>query len=274
MHQNAFVQVKVRCPAKTNEFLLVGPKDARGYHPLRTTFQAVSLFDELTITAASADTFVSEPDLPERNTVTRAWDLLKEYAQVPPLEVVLQKGIPSQSGLGGGSSDAAGFLQGVLPFLPYKPKESDLFEIARAVGADVSFFLAGGRARGEGYGDLLTPLSDLPTRHLVIAQPEGVGCSTAEMYGKLDLHPRSLDREEAGNDFEAVAPAECLELIVRLRELGAQTSALTGSGSAVFAYFGSEMLAEDARKQLGDDTWAVVARTLARDESLVAASAG
>ncbi|HEY3782959.1 MAG TPA: 4-(cytidine 5'-diphospho)-2-C-methyl-D-erythritol kinase [Fimbriimonadaceae bacterium] len=262
------MEVIVQCPAKINEFLLVGEQDSRGYHPIKTVFQAVGLFDELSISQSSADVFVSDVDLPEDNTVVKAWNLLKEFVHMMPLEVVLKKRIPSMSGLGGGSSDAAGFLRGVRPFLYAQPQESDFMEVAKAVGADVPFFLVGGRARGEGYGETLTPLIDESNGWVVLAMPRGATCSTAEMYQRLDALPRSLDRLESGNDFEPVAPAECLDLIVTLKELGAKQGALTGSGSAVFGRFDSQSEAGEAANGLGEGIWARVVRTLTREESL------
>jgi len=116
--------VRVQCPAKINEFLAVGPRDARGYHPIRTILQAVGLFDELTISdETEKDTFTCNWDLPERNTITKAWTLGKELAPLPPLSVTLEKRIPIQGGLGGGSSDAAGFLLDVSHFFAESPYE-------------------------------------------------------------------------------------------------------------------------------------------------------
>jgi 4-diphosphocytidyl-2-C-methyl-D-erythritol kinase len=268
LHQNQDMEVIVRCPAKINEFLLVGERDNRGYHPIKTIFQAVGLFDEISISLSSTDVFVSDVELPEDNTVTRAWHLLKEFVHMMPMEVVLRKRIPAMSGLGGGSSDAAGFLRGVGPFLYAQPRESDLVEIAQAVGADVPFFLVGGRARGEGYGEVLTPLEDGEERWMALAKPQGVISSTAEMYQKLDGLPRSLDRLDSGNDFQSVAPRESLDLISLLMELGAAKAALTGSGAAAFAYFRSEEAANAATDKLPSGTWTAVVPTLSRAHSL------
>jgi 4-diphosphocytidyl-2-C-methyl-D-erythritol kinase len=102
----------VRCPAKVNTFLSVGPRDARGYHPLRTVFQAVGLFDEVSISTAPHDEIDCDWDgLPTENTLTKSLRLLRELAPIPPLHITLKKRIPSQAGLGGGSSDAAGVIR-------------------------------------------------------------------------------------------------------------------------------------------------------------------
>ena len=268
------MRVQVPCCAKINTFLSVGRVDAYGYHPLRTVFQSVGLFDELELEAemgmpsAGWSLKVVGQDLPEENTLSKTLRFLNEVAQVPHLEITLRKAIPSQSGLGGGSSDAAGLIRGVQPFLPAPLSRETQLDIAAAVGADVPYFLVGGRAVGEGYGERLTLLPDLEPRWVLIAHPE-IACSTKEMYGKLDdisYDWKELDIEATYNDFERVAPCECLELIERLQSLGATSSGLTGSGSAVFGFFDSLESGLGAKEQLGEGAWLV--RTLSREESL------
>lgn len=257
--------VLILCPAKINQFLSVGPIDERGYHPIRTIFQTIALYDELQVEAAERDSFTCNWPLPERNTVTKAWNLLREFTHLPPLRVTLTKNIPEQSGLGGGSSDAAGFLKEANRIATHKVKEEDLHEIAKAIGADVPFFLLGGRAKGEGYGEILTPLPQADTRWLVLAKPD-VQCSTAEMYRKLDEHPQPFLHFPSGgelfNAFEAVAPCECLELIEFLKHRGAQAG-LTGSGSAVFGYCGDEQSAKHLVNELSSNfgIWAIATHT-------------
>lgn len=255
--------LKLLCPAKINEKLSVGPPDERGYHPIETVFQAVGLFDVLTIAPAAADSFVCDRELGGLNTVERAWNLMREYVALPALAVTLEKHIPSESGLGGGSSDAAAFLRGVNRLLGLKLGDKELFEVALAVGADVPFFLLGGRAEGRGYGEKLTPLPDGPTKWLVLAKPE-VSCSTAGMYARLDSVGRP---HEVTNDFELVAPSECLSLIERLRALGSEQAGLSGSGSACFGYFSSQNEAHIAGARL-PGIWRRVVKTLTKQESI------
>jgi 4-diphosphocytidyl-2-C-methyl-D-erythritol kinase len=264
----------VTCPAKVNRFLAVGPRDERGYHPLRTIFQAIDLCDLLEVELAEGETSFSciDPQVPAENTVTKALRLLKEVVNLPPMRIVLHKHIPVESGLGGGSSDAAGILRLAKRLAPGAIPDGELFGIAAAVGADVPFFLAGGRAKGEGYGERLTSLPDAPTEWIVLARPS-VGCGTAEAYRRLDA--LEFDWREFGetalyNDFERVAPSESLDLIARLRGLGATDAALSGSGSAVFGLFDARQRAEAAQVAIlaagAQQAWAV--RTLTRSESL------
>ncbi|MCW5936877.1 MAG: 4-(cytidine 5'-diphospho)-2-C-methyl-D-erythritol kinase [Fimbriimonadaceae bacterium] len=266
--------VRTICPAKINTFLAVGRLDANGYHPLRTVFHAVSLADELVVEQADEDGFVCEdPGVPPENTVTRAWRLAREYVGFPPLSVTLTKRVPALSGLGGGSSDAAGLLRALEVFSKGALSRRETSEIALAVGADVPFFLMGGAARGEAYGQCLTPLPDGAPRHLVVAMPS-IGSSTPEAFARLDALDyewRSFPEDpwELYNDFERVVPAAALELTQRLRDLGAKAG-LTGSGSASFGVFSDEAAAAEAASRLeGEDgvrAWAC--RTLTRKESL------
>jgi 4-diphosphocytidyl-2-C-methyl-D-erythritol kinase len=256
-----------------NLFLSVGPVDRRGYHPLRTIFQAVSLGDTLEIEVSDRnEVLCNDASVPPENTVSRTLRLLAEVVNLPPLRVTLQKEIPSQSGLGGGSSDAAGLMRAaeVISGLPIPRPE--LFGLAETIGADVPFFLVGGRARAEGYGERLTPLPDGREQWFVISRPN-VGCDTKAAFQRLDVTPYPWrefpDGDDLFNDFERVAPCESLELIERLLAHGARDAALTGSGSAVFGRFVDQAAAELGRARMeseGAASWAV--RSLSRAESL------
>ncbi|HVT10792.1 MAG TPA: 4-(cytidine 5'-diphospho)-2-C-methyl-D-erythritol kinase [Fimbriimonadaceae bacterium] len=267
-------KLRIPCPAKVNLFLAVGPPDRRGYHPLRTVFQAVALYDFLDVEFGGPPTWKVEVDgaeLPAENTVSKALRLSQEVFAVAPSRVRLEKHIPMQSGLGGGSSDAAGLLRALDHIRPGSPEE--MRSLAAAVGADVPFFLAGGRAKGEGYGDQITPLPDAPEEWYVIAKPP-IGCSTPEMYARLDEKPREWrdwpEGDELCNDFERVAPCECLDLTERLRILGARDAALSGSGSSVFGRFADEGAATAAAASMKSEGHAQVwvAKGLSRRESL------
>ncbi len=262
--------LEVRCPAKINLFLSVGPIDASGYHPINTLFQAVSIFDKLSITPANETTVTSNwSDLPEDNTLTKTLRLVREYINLPHWHIHLEKNIPSESGLGGGSSDAAGLLRGINALVEgLEPR--NLQEIAAAVGMDVPFFLTGGFAKGTGYGDRIEPLPNRERQWLVVTKPD-IGTSTQIAYAKLDAIPREFFQEgENYNDFERVAPCECLELLERLLIHGAKKANLTGSGSAVYGLFIDEQQACEAAQKLKQESsnWVQVAHTLTREESL------
>lgn len=263
--------VQVHCPAKVNTFLSVGPPDATGYHPIRTIFQAIGLFDILTISDETGQSRIEcdWPELPESNTLTKALRLARELVDLPPLTIHLQKQIPAQSGLGGGSSDAAGLLRALPRFVgdwPWEAAET----IAAAVGADVPFFLHGGKAQATGYGERVEPLADADPQWLLIVRPE-VGVSTPEAYRRLDSVERAwlefpADPTITHNDFEMVAPCECTDVIEALLTLGAEAATLCGSGSASFGRFPSEEAARAAQSRFREKSWVVP--TLTRKESL------
>ena len=260
--------MRVLAPAKLNLFLAVGPADARGWHPLRTVFQAISLADEIEIQRSDRlEVTFDDPRVPPENSVSRAVRLLQEVADYPPVRVHVTKGIPMESGLGGGSSDGAAILRSAHRLMRGKLPAHEERALYRSLGADASFFAVGGRARGEGYGEKLTPLEDVPEQWYVLARPD-VGCPTPAMYRALDAmsYPFAEFGQELYNDFERVCPAECLSLIASLRNQGL-AAGLTGSGSVVFALAPDEASAREIAGRV-DAPWVRVARALTRAESL------
>ena len=258
----------IQCPAKLNLFLSVGKKDHRGYHPIRSIFQAISLYDELHIERASDLSFTcDDPSVPAENTVVRAARLMMEVADFPPVAIRLVKRIPSEAGLGGGSSDAAGIIRASKSLMSAALPDYEKKAIAKSIGADVAFFLLGGRAKAEGYGEKLTALpSPDPVEWYVIAQPED-RCGTKDAYDRLD----AMDFEWLNfpaedilyNDFERVAPCGSLDLIERLLVHGARDAGLTGSGSAAFGRFATEEAAKEAEAKLqGEAPFVAVAHSL------------
>ncbi len=257
------------CPAKVNLTLTVGPIDERKYHPIRTLFQAIDLCDRLELEFSHEDRFECDaPFVPADNTVLRALRLSREYFATPPVAIRLQKRIPAGAGLGGGSSDAAGLLRilGLVSRGRLSPR--DLHEIAVAVGADVPFFLVGGRALGEGYGEKLTPLEDAPPQPLILIMPE-IEVSTPRAYALLDERERAAAPAEPSlgfNDFESVAPPECSKILRRVRNAGF-VAGLTGSGAAMFVVGDDvDRVAEALRG--GPPANLQLVRTISRNQSL------
>ncbi|QYK53011.1 MAG: 4-(cytidine 5'-diphospho)-2-C-methyl-D-erythritol kinase [Fimbriimonadaceae bacterium] len=265
------------CPAKINSFLAVDPPDHSGYHPIRSIFRAISLADELSIqdSPSGKDEIICNwGDLPANNTLTKTLRFLRELLPIAPLRIELTKNIPNEAGLGGGSSDAAGLLRALGTVAPHFVTEQYQREVAFAVGADVTFFLTGGAAKAEGYGQFIEPLPDPEIWHLLLVKPEA-GISTPQAYKKLDSTERPhrefpTDLKELYNDFERVAPCICGEIAERLQVHGAKGALLSGSGSAVFGVFETEALAQQAEKHIKSEELGetYLARTLTREESL------
>lgn len=267
------MKVLVPCPAKINTFLSVGPPGPSGYHPIRSVMQAVGLHDQLTVESSEATSIECNIELPKINTLTRTLDLLRDLVLVPPLKISLEKRIPIEAGLGGGSSDAAGLIR-AISFLAGLPMDQHLFDVASAVGKDVPFFLMGGRARAEGLGDKLQPLEDEEPSWLIIAKPtEGV--SSGPAYAALDQVPRPFadfpdDPWSGHNDFMQVAPTTCQGLVDQMKQLRASSAGLSGSGSAVWGRFARDYDAHEARDRCQEmGTYVFTCPTLTRQQSLL-----
>jgi 4-diphosphocytidyl-2-C-methyl-D-erythritol kinase len=255
--------------AKLNLTLRVGPPDARRYHPIRSIFQTVSWSDTVQVEVGfPTEVRFIGAEIPPENTVTKALRMVSEIAPLAPLRVTVTKRIPAESGLGGGSSDAAALLRIVQHLHPGLPP-AEFAGIAAAVGADVSFFLQGGRALAEGYGERLTRLPDPPETWFVVLRPN-VGCSTVAMYRALDDSRTTVaplqDAEIGTNDFESVAPEVCHAAIQTLRDHGLATG-LSGSGSAVFGQCESESQARQIAQTLNHSHQILIVRSISSDES-------
>lgn len=249
-------QLVLRIPAKINLSLDIVGKRPDGYHELRSVFQAIGCYDTLTLTKTSADTpfsmTCSAADIPcdARNLVFKAAQrLLGE--QPYGLTAHLEKGIPSQAGMGGGSADCAAALLGIRTMLHPEITDAALRETAAALGADVAFFLLGGTALAEGIGEKLMPLSEVPQRWIVMAKGRE-GVSTPAGYRAIDAlenrpapatdnvlaHLRDDDPMQlfsrCGNDFDAVTHLPEVERIRGVMRRCGAMPVLSGSGAAVF----------------------------------------
>ena len=255
--------------AKINLTLDVFSKRADGYHDIASVMQTISLSDTLRFTRTDAPgiTFTCDtPDAPDvptdaTNLVVQAAQAVLDAAKEAGTTVAggvaihLVKRIPSQAGLGGGSSDAATALRGVNAVLDLKLENAQLKTLAAQLGSDVPFFLNGGTAAARGRGEKLTPLPDARGFALVIVKPDE-NVSTGWAYGELDAIPdrqshratkrmeealRSDDHDRViafqSNDFELPIFQHHPKLAWLHDELmmaGCVTAHLCGSGSALY----------------------------------------
>ncbi len=252
------------CPAKINLTLEVIGRRDDGYHALRSVMVPLELADELQIVPAGHFSFTcSDPALEsDDNLVVRAALALKPP---PDYTMILRKIIPTQAGLGGGSSDAAAVLRAAMAGAFGRSYAADWLALARSLGSDVPFFLSDSGALVEGTGERVTALGALPPWHVLVVKPP-VAVSTAAAYAQLDRsplpsRPRSTSSSLAmlaalqrgdfdevtralTNDFEEIiagSTPEVARAIDALRRAGATNALLAGSGSAVFT------LARDAQ---------------------------
>ena len=285
--------VRVPAYAKVNLRLDVLGRRADGYHELRTIFQAISLHDALVLEAkrepgidlciAGNSQLAAEPG--QDNLVYRAiHELGREIGFQHGVRAVLTKRIPVGRGLGGGSSDAAAALVGILRLTGKRIAGERLLEIASGLGADVPFFLHGGRALGIGRGDEIYPLSNLERRQVLVISPHDIAVPTKDAYQWL---PQELTNEDGptklmrfcalcwspqggafSNDFEAAVFPRYPRLAAIKRELlqqGAAEASLAGSGSAVFGVYQHPAKARRAARAFPQDQ-VFVCSTLSRAE--------
>ena len=247
----------LHAPAKVNLTLEVLARRPDGYHGIRSVMVPVALADTIAVEPGDRFSFAcSAAGLDGAdNLVVRAFAALGE---LPPVRVRLEKFVPSQAGLGGGSSDAASVLLAAMDGAFGPPPDLDWIATARALGSDVPFFLAKTAALVEGTGERVTPAGALPPWHVLLVKPP-VAVSTAQAYSRLDERPHesrarsdsvsialltALQRGEFDdverlmqNDFEAVVAAgtpEIARALDALRAAGASNALLAGSGSCVF----------------------------------------
>lgn len=253
--------------AKINLHLAVHARRADGYHALTTVFQTIDLADTLTIAEHDGPFTLRCPgsDVPEdgSNLVVRAARALAEEvgrAEPTGLLVTLDKQVPAQAGLGGGSADAMAALRLLCAVWSVPPDRELLARVGGRLGSDVPFFAWGGTALGRGRGDDITALPALPALSCVILRPP-FGVSTAEAYRwvaesrqgstppETPFDPPARSEEWLGrlpacrNDFEPVVAARHPDIaasVAALREAGAILAMMSGSGSAIYALFGDQ----------------------------------
>lgn len=264
-------KLKIKACAKLNLFLDITGRRADGYHELKTVMQTIDLYDELEFTLSDGhgiEIVCDREDVPtdKSNLIYDGIMSVINYASFQPgckISVRLTKNIPSQAGMGGGSSDCAAAIIAMNKLFRLELSEDELRTAAGMCGADVPFLISGGTALCEGIGERITPLDPIKDIFFAVVKPND-SISTPQAYKLFD----SNGKQNAGNyDRFSLALAEggrsigkalynaftdCCELdsvngaIGRLKEAGAYGAEMTGSGSAVFGVFDNEDAAKNA----------------------------
>jgi 4-diphosphocytidyl-2-C-methyl-D-erythritol kinase len=289
-------EIRIPAFAKVNLRLDILGKRPDGYHELRTIFQTISLHDELRLRASKTSSICLnirgnqslslEPV--RKNLVYAAVDALRRELGIRSgVEIELRKKIPAGRGLGGGSSDAAAALLGYLRLTRRTIPASRLTEIAASLGADVPFFLFGGRALGIGRGDEIYPLPDISKLALLVVSPCDIHVPTPGAYRWLKAPALTKNRATPklwkfcalcwsaqgsglSNDFEKPVfrrHPRLAQIKRALLQRGAAEASLAGSGSAVFGVFPSPALARRAAVGFQDEQ-TFVCETISRDRYL------
>ncbi len=286
----------VLAPAKINLYLNVCARRADGYHDIESVMQTVTLFDRIEVTKHPFSgkneirLFCSDGRLAadETNLIHRAAVAFFAAAEIREYNVsfALEKKIPMQAGLGGGSSDAAATVLALDHLYRTSMSLEKMCEIGTRLGADVPFCLKKGTVYATGIGEVMESAPPMPDCAFVIAMPKGKGISTAAAYRAIDALPSdaeavrfddfkkalsACDPEKIGkllyNRFELVTPEEtgCAALRQTLLETGALGARMSGSGTAVFAIYPHIGAAKKAKAMLPESVEAFVCTPARRD---------
>jgi 4-diphosphocytidyl-2-C-methyl-D-erythritol kinase len=265
-------------PAKLNLCLHIVGRRADGYHLLQSAMQFVDLCDELRFHERPAGIIerISGPaDIPAESDISlQAARALATGRDVPGVAIELDKRIPVQGGLGGGSSDAATVLVALNAIWNLHLSVDELARIGLTLGADVPFFVRGRASWAEGVGEQLTPY-DFPEQHYLIVKPQAA-VSTAEIFQAPELTRNSLVTTIRGflaeggrNDCTSCVRSrypEIAEALDWLHEFG--EARLTGTGACVFVALPDERAAQAVRARLPARWSGFVARGLNRSPLL------
>lgn len=240
----------VPAPAKLNLFLHITGQRPDGYHLLQSVFMLIDWCDTLHFEKRPGGG-ISREDLtvllPADDLITRAAKLLQQHTGCTQgVHIAVEKQIPAQAGMGGGSSDAASCLLALNRLWDLKLKRPALEQLGLQLGADVPFFLRGHNAWVEGIGEQITPIALPAARFWVLKPPSGV--ETAQIFTHPALQratkPATISVFAAApydfghNDLQPVAQTICPDVSLALQVLGnaGMNGKMTGSGSAVFAH--------------------------------------
>ena len=257
-------KIFTKARAKVNLTLEILDKREDGYHNLRSVFQKINLYDEIWIYKTNTGRFELESNISnlktEDNIIYKAYIKLKERYDISGIKVVLNKKIPMEAGLAGGSTNCSSFLIGMNKLFDLKLSKDEIESLGSSLGADVVPCMQNRAVLAEGIGEKITPINTNFKFYMLVIKPE-LSCNTGEMYRKLDTIEReerkdctlnvikALENNDINlltnnlyNSFEEVVDAERIkEELIGNR---AQAALLSGSGSSVFGIFKNK---EDVR---------------------------
>ena len=267
--------ISLKAPAKINLFLDIVGTLPNGYHEIKSIMQTVDLFDYVKVQKADKISVKCDGlDLEEeKNIAYKAAKLFFDFSKIDSgAEIIIDKRIPMQAGMAGGSADAAAVLFGLNKIFDEPLSENELCELGAKCGADVPFSITGGTKLSEGIGEKLSDAHEMPDCWLVIVKPK-ISMSTPESYKYYDEHRLFELEHPSASDFLSVLEENDLSSLSRklynvlehtvedpiignikneMLKLGALGSMMTGSGTAVFGIFDSVQKAVFAKKTLSE----------------------
>jgi len=278
----------VLAPAKINLALAVTAKRNDGFHSLETVFQAISLYDRIGVKLRPQGIICHCGELSGQNNLAyqAAALFLDRYRcsfakNEVGVEITIEKNIPLQAGLAGGSSDAAAVLRALNLLLSSPFSYQELLSLAKECGSDTAFFLKGGTQWGEGTGSELTMLPPAPAMDILVVKPKR-GVATKEAYDIFDKTGRysrldkkqwlelliSKDKKGISRNLTNALEEAAFQLVPEIEELkrfllknGCLGALMSGSGSAVFGILSDTGQGKEIRRRLAeagyDSSWVV-----------------
>mgnify|MGYP004717043109 FL=1 len=267
----------IKARAKINLSLEVLEKRQDGYHNIKSVFQKISLYDEIYIEKIKENKIIIETNINEikneENIIYKAYEKLKsKYNQITGIKVKLNKRIPIQAGMAGGSTDCASFLISMNKLFKLEMSQSKIEEIGKELGADVIPCLYDGTTFVEGIGEKVTKLETKVKYYILVIKPK-MSCNTKEMYKRLDeigyknqenktekiieaLQENNIEKlaNNLYNIFEIAIDNQNIlnEIKNKLREEGALGTLLTGSGACIYGIYEDKRKIRNAYKELKD----------------------
>ena len=268
-------ELYIKARAKINLNLEVLNKRKDGYHNIESVFQKINLYDEIFIKKTNDNTFKLQTNIESlnnrENIICKAYEILKEkYKTITGVKVILNKKIPMQAGLAGGSTDCANFILGINKMFKLGLSKKEIESIGKSLGADVVPCFYNRAVVAKGIGEIITKINTNFKYYIVIIKPE-ISCNTKEMYKKIDENNtniiinktkeivRALENNDIyliannlHNSFEDVMKDKNIVKSIKdeLIKNGAIGSLMTGSGSCVYGIFEDKQIARNAYKRL------------------------
>lgn len=268
-------EIYVKARAKINLNLEILDKREDNYHNIKSVFQKINLYDEMYIKKTNSNKFELQTNIESinnsENIIYKAYVKLKEkFKNITGIKVILNKKIPMQAGLAGGSTDCASFILGITKLFNLGLSKNEIESIGKSLGADVVPCLYNRAVIAEGIGDIITTINTNFKYYMVIIKPK-ISCNTREMYKRIDEENqikkidktneivRALQKNDIKliannlyNSFEEVMQDKKLVQSIKdeLIKNGAIGSLMTGSGSCVYGIFEDKQMAKYAYKRL------------------------
>ena len=256
--------MEIKSTSKINIGLHVHNKRSDGFHNISTLFQEINLCDKIQIIEDKKFSCTTDCGtiVEKDNFGTKAFNIMKaQHPDIPNVRISIKKTVPTNAGLGGGSSNGTGVLMGLNNLFELELSNQKLSEMASEISSDSAFFVNGGLQFGSQRGEALDVIQNIKIhKHILLVHP-GIKISTKEAFGHLknhllnenmdinlsqllrELNNYSFNSKLFKNDFEMYVfetHPEIGAIKLKILDFGAIYASLSGTGSTVFGIFSSK----------------------------------